>query len=283
MNQIKIYNYDFFYHESNDPVVGVLKQGQLFGLGNYLTLKESIVDEGGWIIDCGAHIGTFGFVGAIEQQKMLLIEAANDNIECLKATFKPFNNVVVEQQIILDKIQNCNFESTSGPFGSAAIDSDGSRTSETLDNLCNKHKIDKVSAIKIDIEGYEEEALLGSQQILARDKPVLLLEINGHCLRLRKQKPQQILKQIYELGYVGFLKNNQSLIPIQPDKIFPFCVIDILCIHKDKLHKYIGNIHISQYLNDKNLEDIKNNNYSNSNDDCKRYFDSISDNKAKYY
>ena len=127
--------------------------------------------------------------------------------------------------------------------------------------------------IKIDIEGFEEEALSGATNIIESNKPVMMLEINGHCLRLINKKPFNILEKLEQLNYMTFIVNNDILIPIDKKEKFPFCVIDVLCIHKDNIHKYIGSTNFAKYIPD--IDSIIKQNYSNSNDDCKKYFQSI--------
>lgn len=276
MNSIKIYDKDFYYIDSNDPVISALKNHQLFGINNYLLLKRFSLDATGWIIDCGAHIGTFSFLPAIqEQNQILLIEGADQNYECLKLTFKNFANTILENAIILDKQQNCNFSTDYGPFGSPDISSDGKKQSETIDNLCKKHNIDKVSMIKLDIEGFEQEALIGAEHIIQSTKPVILLEINGHCLRMRNKKPQEVLQTIQDIGYLSFIHHGSELIPVETNKKFPFCVMDVLCIHKDNISKYIGISKFLDYLPDTEINKILEQNYINSNEDCQKYFQSL--------
>lgn len=275
MNKTTIYNNDFYYIDSEDPVIHVLKNGQLFGLQNYALIKSFAKNQRGWIIDCGAHIGTFSFVPVLENKNVLMIEAANKNYECLENTFKKFKNSITEKAIVLDSVRSCEFSSDSGPFGSPIDTSSGNLTSDTIDNICDKHNIVDVSILKIDIEGFEGEALLGSLKILRSSKPVMLLEINGHCLRLRNKTPYYILKIIEDLDYYSFIYNNGTLIPIDKNQKFPFCVIDIVCIHKEHIGLYLGSINFAKYLQNNEIDQILSHNYNNSNEDCIKYFDSI--------
>ena len=275
MNKITIYNKNFYYFDADDPVIEILKNGQLFGLDNYLLLKSFTADLSGWVIDCGAHIGTFGFVPVLEKHKVLLIEGAKQNYECLKATFEFFDNAIIENAIVLDKKQNCNFPSNYGPFGSPEIKENGEEESTTIDEICLKHNIEKVSMIKIDIEGFEEEALSGAGNIINKNKPVMLLEVNGHCLRLRDKKPRDILQKIEQMNYISFIINGPILIPVDKDKKFPFCNIDIICIHRHNIHQYIGYSQFSNYLSDDHIKKTSEQNYSGSNEDCRKYFESI--------
>lgn len=278
MNKIKIGEYDFFYYDSEDPVVDHLKQGYLYGNNNYHIGMHYLKNHDGAIVDCGAHIGTFSFAPVVENRTVLMIEAADKNVECLKQTFTPFNNAIIEHSIVLDTIKSCDFSHDGGPFGSAQINNNGSRKSTTVDELCVKNNIDKVCFIKYDIEGYEIEALLGSQKILEKNKPLLILEVNGHCLRIRDKKPYDMFETLEELGYYSFLRNSDNaLIPINKNNKFPFCVMDIIGIHKDNLYQYVGDTIFGMYLNDTTIQKIIEQNVPRANNECQEYFKTITE------
>jgi FkbM family methyltransferase len=276
MNSIKISDHDFYYYDSTDPVISYLKNGQLFGSNNYMILN-AFMDKAndGWIVDCGSHIGTFGFLPALENQNILMIDGAVKNVECLEKTFHNMSNVKVEQCILLDKQAKCNFSSDYGPFGSASLSDNGDQLSNTLDNILKKHKIDKIKGIKIDIEGNEYEAIHGAIETINKFLPPILLEINGYCLLKHEKTPQTLLKLMEDLGYLCFLPHQYGLIPFFSDRKFPFCVEDLICIHKNNIHKYIGLYGIANKLSDEKINEILDNNKNTSNEECKEYFNAI--------
>lgn len=49
-------------------------------------------------------------------------------------------------------------------------------TIRTLDSILSEHKISKVDFIKIDIEGYDYEALEGARKIISTSAPVIQIE-----------------------------------------------------------------------------------------------------------
>jgi len=271
----KIHNENLFYIDSEDPVISYLKSGQLFGYHNWLTLNEFILDNSSdaYVVDCGAHIGTFSFVPSMfDNQKMILIDGAKNNTECLLKTFENRNNVEIHNKILLDSKRRCDFDADYGPFGSASANDLGPNESITLDEIIDDRK---VIAIKFDIEGNEPEALLGSRKTLEQNKPPMLIEVNGHCLRLHNKLPKDLFNILDQLKYNYFIKNNNQLISIDKNEIFPFCVIDIICIHNENLKFYNHIFSILPPMSQKQILQIAKQNFDSSNQDCKNYFNTL--------
>src|SRR5690606_17078840 len=68
----------------------------------------------------------------------------------------------------------------SGSASSIAMNIDSKETEqieiETLDNYVRENNL-KVGLVKVDIEGYEQDFLLGAQEVIKQQKPILLLSI----------------------------------------------------------------------------------------------------------
>lgn len=274
MNNIKINDKDFFFFDSDDLVVGNLKNGVLYGEPNFKLLDKYILDKSGTTIDCGGHIGTFSFNAACSGRKMIIVEGAEKNVQCLEKTFEGWSNVNVEHAILLDKVSNCDFSSDYGPFGSVKSNEDGKSTSETLDNIVNNLKPESISAIKYDLEGGEISAIKGSLDTLKEYKPPLLIEINGHALMEQGKKPYHIFALLDELGYEYWLPYGLNLMRIDKYSKYPFCISDVLCIHKDNIELY-ENLPILPAMSDRQIYEAYSSNYRNSNDACKKYFNYI--------
>jgi FkbM family methyltransferase len=72
---------------------------------------------------------------------------------------------------------------------------------ETLDSMA----ADPVGFIKIDVEGHEEEVILGAGQVIVRDFPVLLIEIEE---RHRPGALPRILDRLSTQGYSAFFLHD---------------------------------------------------------------------------
>ena len=277
LSSISIADKDFYYYDSSDPVVSELKNKRLFGASNFSLLSQFILsdDPKEYIVDCGAHIGTFGFIPAINNSNVLMIEAAEKNFECLEKTFEHMTNVVLRKSILLDDKKKCNFSRSSGPLGSATQSDDGTEISDTLDNLVEGLDNPKICAIKYDIEGNEIDAIQGSIKTISKNKPVIMIEINGYCLLVKNKSPNDLLNLIYQIDYIPFLVHNNNLIPIDSESKFPFCVHDAVCIHKHNIGNYINKNIFTMSLTSSSIDEIILKNSQSSNQECSEYFASL--------
>ena len=87
-------------------------------------------------------------------------------------------------------------------------------------NVYNKIKVKKIklddilgdkiiSFIKIDVEGHEREVINGSKNIIQKNKPILLVEIEE---RHSKKPVIDTIKYISDLGYQSFFVVNNKLV-----------------------------------------------------------------------
>ncbi len=70
---------------------------------------------------------------------------------------------------------------------------------------------DSIGFIKIDVEGHEEEVLKGAEQILIKDRPNILVEVEE---RHKKKSIENVFKYLQELGYKGFYFKDGHLMNI---------------------------------------------------------------------
>lgn len=69
--------------------------------------------------------------------------------------------------------------------------------------------VSNVGFIKIDVEGHERELLLGARQVIARDRPVLLIEMMES---LAPGATMSNLEYVEQLGYHSFLLVDKRLV-----------------------------------------------------------------------
>jgi FkbM family methyltransferase len=77
----------------------------------------------------------------------------------------------------------------------------------TLDDFCAEQAVERISFLKMDVEGFEYEVLKGGQKVLSRpDAPIVHFEVNEGCLRHRNLDPNSIVSLLKNYGYVEFIQ-----------------------------------------------------------------------------
>ena len=99
----------------------------------------------------------------------------------------------------------------------------------TVETVVKQHRLSsligadaKVGFIKIDVEGFENQVIEGALEMLARDRPVLLIEIS----RTHNPNYLALLEHLVSLGYHGYVISNtgftegvEKAIRDQPDSM----------------------------------------------------------------
>ena len=57
------------------------------------------------------------------------------------------------------------------------------------------------SHLKIDVEGFEEEVLVGARNTLTTHRPILFLELHGDFIRQRHRRPEAVLDLLKSMNY----------------------------------------------------------------------------------
>ena len=65
--------------------------------------------------------------------------------------------------------------------------------------------------LKIDVEGYEEEVLLGAEECINTYRPIIFLELHAEIIRRRGRDPKRVVGTLKRLGYARFLQNSRPV------------------------------------------------------------------------
>ena len=90
--------------------------------------------------------------------------------------------------------------------------------SVTLDQYCLDHGIERIDLLKMDIEGGEYNALMGSERLL-RTKAIrcIFLELIEWAANRSGSSTVDIKRHLAEMGYKMFLKSSSGLQPVGPE------------------------------------------------------------------
>lgn len=171
---------------------------------------EKILRPGMKIVEVGANIGYFALIEAKlirEQGYIYAFEPSPYNLSFLKRNIKlnNYHNIEVFQKAIGAENTKSRFFIADKCNLSAFIKREG-----TVDNIdVEIIKLDdflknkKVDFIRMDIEGYEKEALKGLENTLSKkDAPkYLFIEIHSVFLHKKNSSAEEIIKYLEKSGY----------------------------------------------------------------------------------
>ncbi len=144
------------------------------------------VRKGDIVLDCGANVGTFArYALAAGAARIVAIEPAPDNIECLRRNFPAeiaAGRMVIVPKGVWDKddVLELRVDADNQAADSFVIERQGSISTvkvplTTIDNLVAELALERVDFVKMDIEGAEVKALHGGRATIARFHPRMAL------------------------------------------------------------------------------------------------------------
>lgn len=200
-------------------------QRQIFMYGVYRVEEKhrdfmlSRVREGGTILDVGAHIGYYTLLFAKrtgERGRVYAFEPSTKTRARLleNISLNDFANITTVEAAASDAAGTAtinlaggsNTGSTSLHFDSGAV---GTEQVETIiiDDYLERHGIDEIDLIKIDVEGHELHVLQGMRRTLkvpADKAPELFVEVNENTLQSAGTPMQAIFDELATAGYEAY-------------------------------------------------------------------------------
>ena len=170
------------------------------------------------VIDAGAHIGEFSLLCALlGAKKIYAFEPVSKTVEILRRNIKLnkfWEKIKVVPMALGDGEYSANISSKFIGDGAATIKrkykQEGTEqiVITSLDFFVRKNKIKKIDFIKMDIEGFEENALNGAKETIKRDKPILYLSAY-HKPEDKKLLPR-LIKYIRADYQIKLLKKDEE-------------------------------------------------------------------------
>ena len=188
----------FFIDDAEDVIKQVIVAGRQWE-AHTIELCERHIKPGTVVLEVGAHIGShtvpisrlvgpWGRVYAFEPQRKIYRELHHNlalngvtNVVPLRYAIGSGEARVIEMN-----------PPTPGNEGGTGVGASGDRAElRSLDSF----RFERVSVLKIDVEGHENEVLAGASETIRQNRPVILIEIaGGHWY---ETAPPEILDQIH--------------------------------------------------------------------------------------
>jgi FkbM family methyltransferase len=183
-----------------------------------LRLLPALCDPRRIAVDVGANRGYFTYFLSRRATLTHAFEPIPELAERLKADFP--EKVVVHNIALSDEAGEAvlRIPQNTAQAGMATLERDNALAGlQTREIRIQKKRLDElglgpVGFIKIDVEGHEGAVLAGARQLLERDRPNLLIEIE------ERHKPGslgQVLALLGPLGYRGFYYQGDHLVPAE--------------------------------------------------------------------
>lgn len=229
-------DWDIRCHPNSIPTFQALREVEEFRqeLAGFITH----LTPGAVLLDIGSHYGAFTLAALHyggPETRVIAVEPSRESNRILK-----INLSLAEVGDQVDLIEGAVGAEdgflmmlTTGPAGEHfMIGADASRTDVirvtqyTIPTLAS-HVGCIPTHIKIDVEGYEYEVLLGGQDFLRERKPVIYLELHNQMLIQRALNPERVLNLLAECGY-STLEHQGQLISAR--KAMGLDVIRLVCL-----------------------------------------------------
>ena len=192
-----------------------------------INLVESFITPNTDSIDVGVYRGVYSYemskyskiVHSFEPNP-ILFNNIEKNLKKIIKNIKFYNNALSDKDGLMSlkiPIRNKSYDKKNYEeyfqMGKASIhnknDMDEFESFDIKSKLLDSFNFtNKISFIKIDVEGHETEVIKGSERTIENNKPILLVEIEE---QYTQKKVEDTLKYINSLGYNSFYFNDNRL------------------------------------------------------------------------
>lgn len=193
-----------FYYLEDDVHIG-----QRIALGKYEPYLSKLIMSGvgkrDVVVDVGANIGYYSLLLGSKALKVYAFEPEKRNFEILKKNIKEsgLKNVKAIQKAVGREKGKGSLKLSKSNYGDHAIADKGERIEVVaLDDVISENE--RVSFIKIDVQGWEPEVFLGAERIIERDGPRIVFEYWSKGLSRAGQDEEKMfdfLKKYYKGFY----------------------------------------------------------------------------------
>jgi len=208
-NEFVIIDGDKIFLDEKDSLL--LSINKIYEKNETNFVKDS-VNKGDIVIDIGANIGYYTLMFAKlvgDTGKIYAFEPDPKNFSILEKNIQVngYNNIILEKKAVSNKLGKSTFYVSENSAGSSMHKPNNYAVNEiyvdliTLDNYFEVNSITP-DFIKIDIEGYELNALKGMESILqSSDKTKIMIEYNPLTKKEFNSDPMDNLTFLSELGF----------------------------------------------------------------------------------
>ncbi len=194
------------------------------GRAEFAALSDAATSQGGVLFDVGAHCGLISalWCAAKPRNRVFSFEPSPALVRRL-AEIRELNHFDDRMNINQIGIGESNgtagmlMDPASGFVQSRHFDHTMWSVPESIEVAIESIEAASVRLkvipdfIKLDIEGYEYEAIKGSALFLSRHRPAIFLELHLNYLEQRKLSPKTVVERLQQCGYSFFTYGGTEL------------------------------------------------------------------------
>jgi FkbM family methyltransferase len=167
------------------------------------------------LLDVGSNVGVYS-IQSLEivgtSGNVHAFEIDPRPLRCLELSKKRFHydNLHIHSTAVgsaIGKVQ-LNQDHECGNSQVSLVDGGTQVPMVSLDTWMASNGVDRVNVIKIDVEGFELEVLKGAQEILARNKPSLIIEADDRLLSRTGASVEMLTGYLSSFGYTCTVVND---------------------------------------------------------------------------
>lgn len=174
-------------------------------------------------IDAGAHVGYWSLLMAPEFKMVYALEPHPDNYACLiENILEAWRKNIAPMRVGLGHImgpaemrRNANTTDDNSGAWHMFLDYDGDATVVALDSLYTPGRID---LLKLDIEGMEAAALRGGREVIQRDKPTIIIELNTAASENYGRSDREQEQLLRDWGYLRTAQSGNDHLFQHPER-----------------------------------------------------------------
>ena len=179
------------------------------------------VGPGDWVIDVGANAGFFSrrFARwATDGGRVIAIEPAPDNIARLHANLARWR-LGGRVDVVAAAATDTDGETTlaldpGNPADHRLSDKGETVKAVTLDQLVAGYGDPRIGLVKIDVQGAEPLVLAGAKALIARDRPILVIEVSEQIESVAGVPRAEMIHSLMADGYIARRLTRRGLGPV---------------------------------------------------------------------
>jgi FkbM family methyltransferase len=161
-------------------------------------------------IDIGANVGLWACDLVKSFKHVHAFEPVRDFRKCFVKNVK-LNNYTLYENALGKEETSINMNIVTGNTGHSHVDPSSYGKGQIAMKTLDSFNFENIDLIKIDVEGFEEQILLGSQQTIERNLPILVIEQQKHEYQ-NDMKDLTSIKLLNKWGYEVIDQYNKDWI-----------------------------------------------------------------------